>query len=192
MWAVEIMLTQKDFQLASCGVRALSDNISVVFYLNKQGRTRSRRLKTVSKRVFRLTESLDIVLKAAHICGEHNVLAEILFRQQMVLKHEWRLGRPTVLRVSRMNPGVPPTIDLFANEFNTQLPLYMSSCLNSLALMMSQWPLEVFMLSCQPPSCNLYTLNSCRSVCGLFCLWRQLLQQRLGFPRSLAGRRESF
>ena len=34
-------------ELVSCVVRLLSDNTSVVFYLNKQGGTRSRRLTTV-------------------------------------------------------------------------------------------------------------------------------------------------
>ena len=95
MRAVEIMLMQKGSELVSCVVRLLSDNTSVVFYLNKQGGTRSRRLTTVAERVLRLAESLDVVLQAAHIRGEHNVLADILSRQQTVLRTEWRLGRQT-------------------------------------------------------------------------------------------------
>ena len=97
MRAVEIMLTQKGFELARLVVCLLSVYISVVFYLNKQGGTRSRRLTTVAERVLRLAESLDIVLQAAHIRGKHNVLADILSSQQTVLKIEWRLGRPNFL-----------------------------------------------------------------------------------------------
>ena len=41
MRAVEIMLMQKGSELARGVVRLLSENTSVVFYLNKQGGTRS-------------------------------------------------------------------------------------------------------------------------------------------------------
>ena len=104
MRTVEIMLLQKRFKLARRVVRLLSDNISVVFYLNKQDGTRSCRLTTVAEQVLRLAELLDIVLQEAHIRGEQNVLADILSRQRTVLKAEWRLSRHTFLWVSRMSP----------------------------------------------------------------------------------------
>ena len=104
MRTVEIMLLQKRFKLARRVVRLLSDNISVVFYMNKKGGARSCRLTTVAKRVLRLAESLEIVLQEAHIRGEQNVLADNLSRQRTVLKAEWRLSRHTFLWVSRMSP----------------------------------------------------------------------------------------
>ena len=54
--------------------------------------------------MLRLAESFYIVLQAAHIRGEQNVLADILSRQQTVLNTEWRLGWPTFLWVSQMSP----------------------------------------------------------------------------------------
>ena len=97
--------------------------------------------------MLRLAESLDVVLQAAHIRGEHNVLADIFSRQLTALRTEWRLGRSTFQWVSRMSPWGPPTIDLFANRFNSQLPRYMSPCPDSRAVstdaLISPWPQEV-------------------------------------------------
>ena len=56
MCAVENMLMQKGASLSGAVVRLLSDNVSVVFYINKQGATHSRRLATVAERVLRLAE----------------------------------------------------------------------------------------------------------------------------------------
>ena len=80
MRAVEIMLTRNGFELLRRVVRLLSDNISVVFYLDKQVGTRSCHLTTVADRVLQLAESLNIVLQASHSLGKQNVLADILSR----------------------------------------------------------------------------------------------------------------
>ena len=141
------MLTQKGASLSGSVVRLLSDNVSVVFYINKQGGTHSRRLATVAERVLRLAEFFHVTLQAAHIRGEHNVLADILSRRRTVLKTEWRLGTAAFEWVSSRSPWGPPTIDLFANKFNTQLPRYFSPCPDMQAVsvdaLLSPWPREV-------------------------------------------------
>ena len=147
MCAVENMLMQKGASLAGSVVRLLSDNVSVVFYINKQGGTHSRRLATAAERVLRLAEFFHVTLQAAHIRGEHNVLADILSRRRTVLKTEWRLGTAAFEWVSSRSPWGPPTIDLFANKFNTQLPRYFSPCPDMQAVsvdaLLSPWPREV-------------------------------------------------
>ena len=60
-----------------------------------------------------------MTLQAAHIRGEHNVLADIMSRRRTVLKTEWRLGTATFEWVSSRSSWGPPTINLFANNFNT-------------------------------------------------------------------------
>ena len=49
--------------------------------------------------------------------------------------------------VSSRSPWGPPTIDLFANKFNTQLPRYFSPCPDmhavSVDALLSPWPREV-------------------------------------------------
>ena len=109
--------------------------------------THSLRLATAAERVLRLAEFFHVTLQAAHIRGEHNVLADILSRRRTVLKTEWRLGTATFEWVSRCSPWGPPTIDLFANKFNTQLPRYVSPCPDmhavSIDALLCPWPREV-------------------------------------------------
>ena len=128
-------------------MRLLSDNVSVVFYINKQGGTHSRRLATAAERVLRLVEFFHLTLQAAPIRGEHNVLADILSRRRTVLKTEWRLGTATFEWVSSRFPLGPPTICLFANNFNTQLLCYVSPCPDAQALsvdaLLCPWSCEV-------------------------------------------------
>ena len=60
------MLTLIGRSLVGFAVRLQSDNVFVVYYLNKQGETRSRRLTTAAERVFRLAENLTSFASCSH------------------------------------------------------------------------------------------------------------------------------
>ena len=123
------------------------DNLSVVYYLNKQGGTRSLSLLYYTEQVLRLAAELDMVIQAVHIKGELNVLADMLSREGLVLKNEWRLSARTFDWVSRESPWDPPTVDLFANRLNKQLSMYFSPCHDDQALgvdaLLCKWPGQV-------------------------------------------------
>ena len=67
------------------------DNVSAVYYLNKQGGTRLSTLMTEARTVLILAERLDVHVTAVHVRGELNVLADMLSRRESVIKAEWRL-----------------------------------------------------------------------------------------------------
>ena len=120
------------------------DNLSVVFYLNKQGGTRSLSLLKYTEQVLRLAAELNIVIQAVHIKGELNVLADMLSREGLVLKNEWRLSARTFEWVCRESPWGLPTVDLFANRLNKQLSMYFSPCHDNQAMgvdaLLCSWP----------------------------------------------------
>ena len=147
MRAVELTLQMRATQLKGAVVCFRIDNLSVVYYLNKQGGTRSAFLLQVTKRVLRLAQQYNITIQAVHIKGELNVLADMLSRHEIVLKNEWRLSEETFRWVSQTSPWGPPTLELFANRLNRHLSRYMSPCEDGQAVatdaLLSRWPQEV-------------------------------------------------
>ena len=123
------------------------DNLSTVYYINKQGGTRSPRLAAECMRVLRYAYVHNITLIASHIKGELNVLADMLSRSTKVLKTEWQLSRATFEWIVSRSPWGPPTVDLFANRLNFQLPRYFSPCQDPKSLgtdaLLCPWPAEV-------------------------------------------------
>ena len=65
---------------------------------------------------------------AAHVRGELNVLADKLLRSLVILKTEWGLHDTAFAWVCNQSLWGTPTIDLFANRLNTQLPRFISPC----------------------------------------------------------------
>ena len=82
----------------------------------------------VAERVLRLAESLNIELQAVRVKGELNVLADLLSRQNVVLKNEWRLVDRCFELICKNSMWGPPTIDMFANRLNTELQRFISPC----------------------------------------------------------------
>ncbi|KAI7790197.1 hypothetical protein IRJ41_004552 [Triplophysa rosa] len=83
--------------LAGCHVLIRSDNTSTVFHLNHQGETRSLKLLHLTRRI--LTWSLPRLasLKAVHLPGSHNQVADALSRD-LIHPGEWRL-HPDVVQM---------------------------------------------------------------------------------------------
>ena len=105
-------------------VTAMYDSLTVVAYVNKQGRTVSRSLCLLASQLLRWSESLDVHLNARYLPGQSNVLADLLSRRDQVIGTEWSL-HPQVARDLLRRWG-SLSIDLFVTSLNTKLPLYCS------------------------------------------------------------------
>jgi hypothetical protein len=101
-----------------------TDNTTVLVYINHQGGTRSRSLMDETNILFLLILKLGITIRARHIPGRLNVLADKLSRRNQTLPTEWSL-HPAVLE-SIWERWHKPMIDLFATKENNKLSLYVS------------------------------------------------------------------
>lgn len=101
-----------------------SDNSTVVAYINKQGGTRSRPLWLETLPLLELAIQKKWQLRARHIPGRLNVIADQLSRAGQLLPTEWSL-HPDVAHWIFQHLGVP-LVDLFATRYNNKLPLFVS------------------------------------------------------------------
>lgn len=109
-----------------------TDNSTMVTYVNKFGGTRSLPLLLLTWDLFVLVRSRGMQLKARHIPGRLNRLADLLSRRSQVVDSEWTM-HPQLL------DGVwdlwgTPNVDLMATCLNNRLPVYISPCPDPLAL----------------------------------------------------------
>ena len=101
-----------------------TDNATVVAYVNKQGGTKSRQLTGLVWDILMWCWAHNIQLKARHIPGCLNVLADSLSRPDQAIQTEWALHPHVFKQICRR--WDTPHLDLFATRFNNQLPLFVS------------------------------------------------------------------
>lgn len=101
-----------------------TDNTTVVSYVNKQGGTRSLSLWRETQDLIDLVIRNMWILKARHIPGKLNVIADQLSREGQTLPTEWSL-HPDIVKWIFQEMGTP-LVDLFATKYNHKLPLYVS------------------------------------------------------------------
>ncbi|XP_052680299.1 uncharacterized protein LOC128161099 [Crassostrea angulata] len=102
-----------------------TDNSTVVSYINRQGGTKSAALCVMTWRILHWCHLLGIQLKAAHIPGKKNVIADQLSRGRQIPKMtEWSLNQEIVRQIFRVFPT--PNIDLFATRENRKLAVFCS------------------------------------------------------------------
>lgn len=106
-------------------VLVLSDNVTAVHYINKQGGTHSRQLNQQAVELLMWCQDRAISLLARHIMGSLNVLADQLSRHQVDPK-EWTLATKVTNELFRL--WGTPLVDLFANRWNHRIPSYVSPC----------------------------------------------------------------
>jgi hypothetical protein len=131
MRAVRLALKELSKSLAGKAVLVATDNTTVLAYINHQGGTRSWSLMEETKKLFLLAEQLGVSLKARHIPGKLNVLADKLSRKNQILQTEWSI-HPAVLE-SLWQMWGKPMIDLFATRHNYKLQLFVSPVPDALA-----------------------------------------------------------
>lgn len=109
-----------------------TDNSTVVSYINRQGGTKSAVLCVMTWRILHWCHLFGIQLKAAHIPGKRNVIADQLSRGRQIPKMtEWSLNQEIVQQIFRAFPT--PNIDLFATRENRKLTVFSSPFLDPLA-----------------------------------------------------------
>ena len=101
-----------------------TDNTTVVSYINKEGGIRSGSLCALLWRLLSWCHLRKIVLRARHIPGRLNVIADKLSRHSQVVQTEWSLSQQVFhLLCSKWGR---PQVDLFATQFNHRLPKFVS------------------------------------------------------------------
>ena len=96
----------------------------MVAYINKQGGTRSAELCALMWRILTWCNQNNVTLRARHIPGSLNVIADGLSRRNEIQSTEWSLSPQIFKQISKLWES--PQVDLFATSLNTKLPLYVS------------------------------------------------------------------
>ena len=121
-----VLLALKRFQHLVQGkvVLVATDNTTVVAYINKEGGIRSGSLCALLWRLLCWCNLRQVVLKARHIPGRLNVIADKLSRQGQVIQTEWSPHQEVFnLLVQTWHL---PQVDMFATKYNHKLPQYVS------------------------------------------------------------------
>ena len=123
MMAVWLCLQKLLRHVRQKSVLLRSDNMTVVSYVNKEGGTRSPSLCMLTWQVLLWCRDHTIQLRAVHIAGVDNLLADLLSRER-VRPAEWSLHQAVVEQMFSLYGR--PNIDLFASAENTHLPTFCS------------------------------------------------------------------
>ena len=121
-----VLLALKRFQHLVQGkvVLIATDNTTVVAYINKEGGMRSGSLCALLWRLLCWCSLNQIVLKARHIPGRLNVIADKLSRQRQVIQTEWSLHQETFDLLCQT--WHYPQVDMFATRYNCKLVQFVS------------------------------------------------------------------
>ena len=121
-----VLLALKRFQHLVQGkvVLIATDNTTVVAYINKEGGMRSGSLCALLWRLLCWCNLNQIVLKARHIPGRLNVIADKLSRQKQVIQTEWSLHQETFDLLCQTWHS--PLVDMFATRYNCKLVQFVS------------------------------------------------------------------
>ena len=124
-----VLLALKSFEKQCRGqiVLIATDNTTVVSYINKEGGMRSGSLCALLWRLLSWCHPRKIILRARHIPGRLNVIADKLSRHNQVIQTEWCLSQRVFNRLCS-NWG-----QLFATRFNHKLPKFVSPVPDSTA-----------------------------------------------------------
>ena len=121
-----VFLALKEFRTLVCNKTVLiaTDNTTVVAYINKEGGMKSGSLCALLWRILSWCTRQQVTLRARHIPGRLNVIADKLSRLGQTIQTEWSL-HPAVFQAvcARWHQ---PQVDLFATRFNNKLPQFVS------------------------------------------------------------------
>ena len=122
--AVFLALKHFQKQLKQKIVLVSSDNSTVVSYISKEGGTHSFEMCALMWRILAWSNAREIHIRARHIPGNLNVIADSLSRRDRAIQTEWSL-HPLVFR-QICQVWHKPMVDLFATSLNAKLPTYVS------------------------------------------------------------------
>lgn len=101
-----------------------TDNSTVVSYINCQGGTKSSQLLNITWQLFDVAQDKRLVLRARHIPGRLNRMADLLSRPGAIVATEWTLC-PSVV-TSIWNVWGRASVDLMATFLTARLPRFIS------------------------------------------------------------------
>ena len=122
--AVSLALRSFKDQCQNQTVIVATDNSTVVAYINKQGGSHSAEMCALLWKIMTWCHHYHITLKARHIPGCLNVMADLLSRSNQVQSTEWSLHLQVFKQICQK--WFTPHVDLFATHLNHKLPLYVS------------------------------------------------------------------
>ena len=117
--AVSLALQSFKDQCQNQTVLVAMDNSTVVAYINKQGGTHSAEMCALLWKIMTWCHRYHITLKARHIPGCLNVMAD-LSRSNQVQSTEWSLHPQVFKQICQK--WFTPHVDLFATHLNHKLP----------------------------------------------------------------------
>ena len=120
--AVSLALRSFKDQCQNQTVLVAMDNSTVVAYINKQGGTRSAEMCALLWKIMTWFHHYQKTLKARHIPGCLNVMADLLSRSNQVQSTEWSLHPEVFHQICQK--WFTHHVDLFATHLNHRLPLY--------------------------------------------------------------------
>ena len=101
-----------------------SESSSMVAYLNNHGGTLSQEMCALIWRIMAGTNARETQIRAKHIPGNLNVLADSLSRKDKVIQTEWALNHLVFNQICHC--WHQSMVDLFATNLNQKLPMYVS------------------------------------------------------------------
>ena len=122
--AVSLALQSFKDQCQNQTVLVATHKSTVVAYINKQGGAHSAEMCAVLWKIMTWCHHYHITLKARHIPGCLNVMADLLSRTNQVQSTEWSLHPQVFKQICQK--WFTPHVDLFATHLNHKLPLYVS------------------------------------------------------------------
>ena len=123
--AVHLSLMLFQEELEGSRVRVLSDSMTALSCLRKEGSLVSTALGDLTEEICLFLEESDISILPIHLKGKINVLADQGSRRGPI-PTEWSLDDNSFLWCCQQL-GVPQ-VDLFATRFNRKIPRYVSPC----------------------------------------------------------------
>ncbi len=118
-------LALKSFTKGQTGLSVLlkMDNTTAVAYVNNQGGTVSRELVRLSKELWTWCLQRNITIKAQHLPGRLNQVADSESRT-MLDRSDWKLDSRVFQQIHQL--WGPMEVDLFASRLTTQCPVFFS------------------------------------------------------------------
>ena len=122
----EVLLSLRHFQevIQRQSLLLVTDNTTVVAYLQNQGGTHSFSLYLLCREIMLLCDSLHTVLTVRHIPGNQNLIADALYRFRVPVNTEWEF-HPGIFQAITLIWD-RPLIDLFATSLNYKLETFVS------------------------------------------------------------------
>lgn len=100
------------------------DNFTVVQYLNREGGTRSPTMCRYVWDLLKWCEAQGLRLRAQHVPGQDNILADALSRGKKLASSDWTLDQSIVDAICELWDD--PMVDLFALRRNARRPIFVS------------------------------------------------------------------